>query len=777
MDENERLNTDDFNRVVDEWSRHIATNTTALGARARKQMQVDRQEEAQQKSTSKRLKEFDRSLFGAEQDLRSFSASGDGAIDFLKQFANQGRGFIGLGLFSILASSGNELSKSWQDLTNIGQTFGGSMFSMLQKAGEAGLSLEEFANISKQNNLVIRATNGGFFKMQKELRRSVSAHGSYGFTVEQMNEFLGSNLEVSRRNGSLQSKSSQQVVSDMGDLMNTTTALASASDKTREEILQLASAAMSSSLSIAQISNTPMAIRGIVDKSVREATIGFAALPGEAGDFFSKFFNDTLGASAALTDQGQTLISAGMGGLASEMDAMAAKFRAGQGQGIDEQIYYQDKIIDAYKNNLPMLQAQAAAGNESAKSFIAMASGLSKMTKAELAQKRAANKNTEVMTAFFSSLNSMFGILKGTFFARLVDGFGSVFGKMEEFGDSEIFKQIETVLGDLAFTWGKALGDMLRNAKPEQIKAFILGVMNGLVSLGKAIVLISQVVGGIAAGLGTVAGMITGVFGGSMQTVAKWATILLASAWAFKKVMNLKNLFGGNDMNINARTVNVNGGGGSDGIGRRRGRRGRMRRMRAGASNGFRRGGIGGGLKGLGRGIGSLAGGGLGKLAMGGAAGAALFNGLGYLTGDKELSLTNLAKSGLSIGGGALGGLLGGVATAGLGGQIVGGIGGYAAGDALGNYIFGPDTVAGQKPAPPKAPEAPKTMAAMAGMGAAATTGAATKPLGPDPMQVMIEEMRRQTVIMKDTIETLSGKFEQANRLLSKIEVSAQGIS
>lgn len=62
-----------------------------------------------------------------------------------------------------------------------------------------------------------------------------------------------------------------------------------------------------------------------------------------------------------------------------------------------------------------------------------------------------------------------------------------------------------------------------------------------------------------------------------------------------------------------------------------------------------------------------------------------------YLSGQRNVNWRNLAKSGLSLGGGALGGLLGGLVTAGFGGQFLGGAGGYAAGSALGNSLFGDD--------------------------------------------------------------------------------------
>jgi hypothetical protein len=92
-----------------------------------------------------------------------------------------------------------------------------------------------------------------------------------------------------------------------------------------------------------------------------------------------------------------------------------------------------------------------------------------------------------------------------------------------------------------------------------------------------------------------------------------------------------------------------------------------------------------GGMKGLGR-----------SALRGGVVGAGIES-LGYIFGNKEFSARNLAKSALSVGGGALGGAAGGSIGALFGGagaipgSIAGGMAGTAAGDWLGNQLFGTD--------------------------------------------------------------------------------------
>jgi len=80
---------------------------------------------------------------------------------------------------------------------------------------------------------------------------------------------------------------------------------------------------------------------------------------------------------------------------------------------------------------------------------------------------------------------------------------------------------------------------------------------------------------------------------------------------------------------------------------------------------------------------------GVGKALKGNALIGSIFESIGYFTGEKELSMKNLAKSGLRVGGGAVGGVLGSVG--GPLGTIAGGMGGAYAGDWIGNKVFGAD--------------------------------------------------------------------------------------
>lgn len=127
-----------------------------------------------------------------------------------------------------------------------------------------------------------------------------------------------------------------------------------------------------------------------------------------------------------------------------------------------------------------------------------------------------------------------------------------------------------------------------------------------------------------------------------------------------------------------------------------------------------------------------------------------LFESFGYLTGQKDLSLKNLAKSGLRIGGGALGAIGGGLLTAGMGGEFVGGAGGYMAGDKLGDWLLGADDTPQTDAANKKATQGKQTKPNPATKSADATGRQGPGVLTPEQMnQRIMEASERATNILK----------------------------
>lgn len=143
----------------------------------------------------------------------------------------------------------------------------------------------------------------------------------------------------------------------------------------------------------------------------------------------------------------------------------------------------------------------------------------------------------------------------------------------------------------------------------------------------------------------------------------------------------------------------------------------------------------------------------LGKSALIGS----LFEAFDYATGQKAISAKNMAKSGLRVAGGALGGLAGGGVA-----SIATGAAGYYGGDMLGNYLFGED----DKPkSPTGAQEKPKPIAqqqrAQPGKQGDATGQRARNQLTPEQMnQRIMEAQEKATTYLKNLKENSDTQVE-----------------
>ncbi len=774
---------------------------SGLRSRVRAMQKLNKDEANQDRTNKKQAGDFAKNLHNLNSHISDFTTDAKGLLQNLQNLSRS-KNIISLSVFTILASRAYDLSKTWKDMTQVGQTFNGSMLEMAGQAGAAGMSLDEFSGVYKKHNLLIKATNNQFFSMQKQLRLNTMAQGNYGMSVNEISEFMAQQMDVQRLSGSLQSRTSKQVVDDMQKLALTTSALARSSDKTVEAINGLATEAMSLPSALAQTKLLPQDMQRSVSNSLAEVTAGFASMPGQAGDFFSKFAAESYGVqNAAMTEQGKQLIDAGLGSLVDDMTNLSQKIRGGTAT-LADQIAYQNKMVDTFNGALPNLN-NLQITNQNTKAMMGMIGPIKRTTQAEIDRAKATFGGTGSMTAFFSALDSIFGLLKGTFIEHFATSFSKVAGSVNKFADSDNFSKIDKALGILGDTWGTKFGEWISTFSPEQIRRNLSDLADGFVTMIHLVARVSEILGGVVTVFLKVASGVEAIaekLGVSGVQIGEFLGVLivLKKAWGLIKSFMPTSL-----MNVRSNVVNVygagGGGGGGDGGGgggrkpRGRGFRGRVASAAAtlgvGARGLLRSGSRGRALKLLGgRALQGLKLG--GPLALG-------MESLGYLFGDRAVTGRNVAKSGVSLLGGALGALGGGIVTGGMGGEFVGGAAGYQGGSMLADKIFGADDIKGQpsKPSSPGSSSMLKSIGVAAALSALGPTGmllgglmgggdddaddvaSGTKPAKPNsPAQKMHEEASKQTGIMETTYEMMAAKFDQMTRLLSKIEVSTQGM-
>ena len=730
-----------------------------------KSIGVEKASVASKKSQTNSMDKLSHTVQKLDRSYQDMTRSAEGFMSGLRYSAN---GFISI--LGLVGEKALQLGRQWQGMTNMGHTFGGSMVKMVGAAADAGLSLEDFTEAYRKHNLVIGATNGRLFDFAKGIRQNTAVAGNYGMTVEQMTDFTADSLEISRKNGTLQSALSQQGSRDMMDLMASTTALAASSDKARDEISKLANEALSSNLAFAAFKTAPPELKDTMEKSAKEIATGFASLPGEAGSFFSKFYSNSLAGMANLTDQAKPLITMGLGGLVNQMGALARKPNA----SLKDEFDYQNKFIDTVDAQMTMLKQQAASNgpnSDAANTVLELRKNMQKQNYDEFLLHKKEVKNTEEMTAMMASFASNLQLLNSSFMSGLVNSLTDMLKNMTGFNNGhvmqdlqDLFKRLGTVLGTHIGTWIKSFGG------PAGIEKSFSSFIDGLTIFAKLAT-------SIANGLLTIVDIMTFVttpfkgFGDVLSNLIKGLTVLGGSVWALSRMLTLAGL---------AKTVLVGGkasvvpevlaGGGILGVVKKlmgRGGAGAAEEATAVGEEAAVSGGLLGALRGSAGSVGGLlkgTGGGLLK-GVGGTLGlSALLESIGYFSGDKSFTLKNLAKSGLSVGGSVLGGVLG--SFAGPVGTGAGGIAGYSAGGWLGNKLLGPDDVPKSDADAVAAAGAPGTSDPTLDQMNSAIPDTTSKE-NHDNIARMVDQMTEQTTVLHTLLSTINTRLNDTNRLLT----------
>lgn len=182
---------------------------------------------------------------GASRLLGTMSGLGDSITS-----TNQALGSIPIvgGFLSSSLGSAAEASErvygQFKELSSIGATFGGSFNEMINAAAGAGLTLEQFAGIIKQNGDSLAYLGGTteqgarrFADLGKQMRQSGVGDQllKMGFSTEQINSGMGNYIGILARTGRLQGKSNEELTTGAGKYLRELDALARITGTTREE--------------------------------------------------------------------------------------------------------------------------------------------------------------------------------------------------------------------------------------------------------------------------------------------------------------------------------------------------------------------------------------------------------------------------------------------------------------------------------------------------------------------------------------------------------------
>lgn len=511
----------------------------------------------------KEINEFGERLITAGEAVTEATTSFNTAMRYFGQ-AFLGGGVIALAVTGLGRIVGN-VTNTYRDLAKHGQLFNGSILEMQRQAGAAALPLEDFADLTIKNSLVIaQMGKRDWPRFQRQLRETMIQHGNFAMSMEMLAEYQTTLLETQRRAGAVEHGNNARRVNDMVELAAFTQELASATGMATKEITQLANSALQGSMALARVRSLPEGVRGQVTQQLQSVMAVMASQAGSAGEFMSKLLANTYGSEGLgqFTDEGQTLIKAGLGSLVGRMNEVARSLDP------EDAVDAVNSFIDGIGRNSKQLRLLAMGGNQQARQMLEIHQEMSRLSKAELRRRTIEQGN---VNKFLLTIESVWNSIVGGFKEGFLAGFEPFFKSIGDINNSQAMKRFGELFKDFGTKLGSFVGEILSE---ENLKS----VGQGLKSFVEAIAIVPWMdvfsgIGSAVSGLAWVIGKIVWLSGQIMEIFTSWPKLLTAVGAAlgglliFKGLRGIWRMFAGTDMMINARNVIVNGMGLGGGLG------------------------------------------------------------------------------------------------------------------------------------------------------------------------------------------------------------------
>lgn len=473
---------------------------------------------------------------GALTRFSKAATDGSGSInDYTAAFKDFG--FVGFAINDL----GQRLQQNvdiFRTLSNVGASFGQNLVTLRETATSAGLPLEDFAKLVGENSEKLAALYGtttqgamAFSRLSQQFRRTnLEVLAPLGFTVNDINDVLLTNLDLQRRTGTLIEGSDQQQINSARSLALELDRLSKLTGQNRKELLKTMEGQMSNERFLAflgsQTDETGQRLRAF------SASVGSLA-PGLAEGFQDLIANAGVPVTAASRSliqnipEATTIIQQLTNGTLTSSQAMV-------------------QLRDAAQRSNDSLRGVAQTGTVE---FARLFGEVNKLAKAKLdetavteEQLAKQNKLTAAITEFESvskELSASFQSLETGFLATLGTAIGDGTSGINKglMGLASFVKELNPVTKAILFST-KTVGSYFLD-KAGQVATNAAGValgirmsgggLGGLGSMGGGLAAAGKKVGGVGLGL-TGVGLGAGIAGSAETDVGKFGGVALSAA-------------------------------------------------------------------------------------------------------------------------------------------------------------------------------------------------------------------------------------------------------
>jgi hypothetical protein len=414
----------------------------------------------------KKVKDYQSKLQSASSSLTSSLRVLHGNTDELAYaFKSLGKiAFIGEAIGFVVDTIRHSV-RTFNALSDVGQTFQGSLGEMLKASGEAGLSLDEYAKtLTKNSSLVAVMGEKSFGALQMSVRQTLKPMGFFGMSLSEVTDAVADVAETYRQSGALFSmKESGRAAQAISDFIGEVSGLAAATGKSRQEIIKQTQQVIRDTGAAGALAS-----RGNQQgaEALQATTATLVALTKDTG--FATLLNKAVVTrSVYLLQEGRDLFSAGLGDTAEAIQRGAETINNNPelAKSIDWQIEFAKTIRDSvtasgqtletlYAINPALAQYLASIGQMSNANL-----DLVKKNKEAAEKFKKENPLSTLALTFESSFHELIGKFQTGLFESLLKAFVPNLGADEEENQKAYEAAFETMKTN-AYHLGQALGEL-----------------------------------------------------------------------------------------------------------------------------------------------------------------------------------------------------------------------------------------------------------------------------------------------------------------------------
>ncbi|MCS7316825.1 MAG: hypothetical protein NZZ41_00680 [Candidatus Dojkabacteria bacterium] len=292
----------------------------------------------------------------------------DNTINFFTQ--NLGRNlsiFVGGALGGRLFEYFEESLRQYRSSFDIGETFAGSFIKFNIAASTAGLSLEQFSELLRNSSSVIKILGTeNFVNLNLAMRKTLMEFGSFGLTLNEINEYSSEFLETQRLVGTIYQKSQESITKEFVELAKNASLLSRVTGKSARDILKSSNETLRNSVTFMNtIATLPDELRSRISLQFQQLSGGLSSVLGK--DMGEKIIQSLdIGAASGSLIIGlkevfgdrlaAILANVGGGEIINQLQILMEKLTTGNVEDVNKEIL---EIVSLFERNKNLIIQQA----------------------------------------------------------------------------------------------------------------------------------------------------------------------------------------------------------------------------------------------------------------------------------------------------------------------------------------------------------------------------------------------------------------------------------